>query len=99
MMGQTLERLFEQKVLTMPKEVSSTVQYNYTIHVELYPIHIQDCVCGVLVYVVSPSWIMLTMKYLAATSGQQVLFSSLIVLTWLGHCTLYSMCVECHSVE
>ena len=27
MMGQTLERLFEQKVLTMPKEVSSTVQY------------------------------------------------------------------------
>ena len=25
MMGQTLERLFEQKVLTMPKEVSSAV--------------------------------------------------------------------------
>ena len=43
MMGQTLERLFEQKVLAMPKEVSSTIQY-YVMY-SLYMVHVCVCVC------------------------------------------------------
>ena len=43
MMGQTLERLFEQKVLAMPKEVSSTIQC-YVMY-SLYMVHVCVCVC------------------------------------------------------
>lgn len=110
-MGQTLERLFEQKVLNMPKEVSSTFTIWFcTVCIQLCPLPFVWFLCvldGIAcMYVAHPSWeAMLTQWNIwQPHSSQQVLFNSLIPLTrlclvqvYMWHCVCSAIIL--HNVE